>query len=339
MAKILSEGILYDAHGNVILDLTQDPAVLTVPEQLTFLPVTTVPSGTGALSFDGANLWMGNGSTALVPPVVASVQNVSVPSGSTTTLLTYTPPAQANFLIGMSTTLPSGTPNGVTATITVGTNPRGVGVNPSTNTIYVANYGSNSVSVIDGSTNVVTATITVGTDPYGVGVNPSTNTIYVANDGSSSVSVIDGATNAVTATITVGTDPIGVAVNPSTNTIYVANYVNGTVSVIDGSTNAVTATITVGTYPYGVAVNPSTNTIYVANEGSASVSVITLGISVSLLVSYTDASGTAASLSVLESNTAFSGVHCVNALADAITVQCQNISAAACIAAATIYHA
>ena len=85
--------------------------------------------------------------------------------------------------------------------------------------------------------------------------------------------------------------------------------------------------------------NPSTNTIYVANYGSNSVSVITLGISVSLLVSYTDASGTAASLSVLESNTAFSGVHCVNALADAITVQCQNISAAACIAAATIYHA
>ena len=82
----------------------------------------------------------------------------------------------------------------VVATITVGSGPIGVGVNPTTNKIYVSNYGSGSVSVIDGATDTVTATVTVGTNPFGVGVNPATNKIYVANYGSGTVSVIDGAT-------------------------------------------------------------------------------------------------------------------------------------------------
>jgi YVTN family beta-propeller protein len=47
--------------------------------------------------------------------------------------------------------------NSVTATITVGTNPSAISINPSTNTVYVANQNTNTVSVIDGKTNSVTA--------------------------------------------------------------------------------------------------------------------------------------------------------------------------------------
>ena len=43
----------------------------------------------------------------------------------------------------------------VIATIPVGTVPVGVGVNSTTNRIYVANNGSDTVSVIDGATNAV----------------------------------------------------------------------------------------------------------------------------------------------------------------------------------------
>jgi YVTN family beta-propeller protein len=42
----------------------------------------------------------------------------------------------------------SGQTNTVTATIRVGLDPRGVAANPKTNTIYVANSGSNTVSVL-----------------------------------------------------------------------------------------------------------------------------------------------------------------------------------------------
>ena len=148
-------------------------------------------------------------------------------------------------------------------------------VNPSTNTVYVANSGSNSVSVIDGSNNTVTATVSVPLGPVGVAVNPSTNTVYVTKYYDNTVSVIDGSNNTVTATVSVGLGPYWVAVSPSTNTVYVTNFNDNTVLVIDGSTNTVTATNSVGSVPVGVAVNPSTKTVYVANSGSNSVSVIT----------------------------------------------------------------
>ena len=48
-------------------------------------------------------------------------------------------------------------------------------VNPVTNKIYVTNYNSNSVSVIDGTTNTVTTTIAVGANPNGAAVNSITN--------------------------------------------------------------------------------------------------------------------------------------------------------------------
>lgn len=153
------------------------------------------------------------------------------------------------------------------ATIPVGTDPQGVAVNPLTNRIYVANHGSNDVSVIDGATNTVVATVPVGVEPQAIGVNPSTNLVYVTNQGGDSVSVIDGASNAVVATIPVGTRPFGVAVNATTNRIYVGNGDSSDVSVIDGASNAVIATISLPSSPAGLAVDPETNRIYVISIG------------------------------------------------------------------------
>ena len=78
-----------------------------------------------------------------------------------------------------------------------------------TGTVYVANSGSNTVSVISGRTGTVTGTITVGTIPAAVAVNPVTGTVYVTNNSDGTVSVISGRTGTVTGTITVGTGPAG----------------------------------------------------------------------------------------------------------------------------------
>lgn len=167
----------------------------------------------------------------------------------------------------------------VVATIPVGSSPFGAAVNETTDRVYVANYGSNTVSVIDGSTNTVIATVPVGANPFGAAVNEVTNRAYITNAGfgyasPGSVSVIDGTSNSVIATVPVGLEAEGVAVNPTTNRIYVANFASYTVSVIDGTTNSVIATVPVGTEPDGVTVNPAINRIYVANELDNAVSVI-----------------------------------------------------------------
>jgi len=151
------------------------------------------------------------------------------------------------------------------------------GANPATDKIYVANYGLNTVTVINGADNT-TATVNVGTGPRSVAVNPVTNKIYVAcNDDASStgfVTVIDGATNTTSTIPGITGEPEVVAVNPVTNQIYVGTegvggvFAGSSVLVIDGASATVVATVTNVNAPGAFAVNPVTNKIYVANLGT-----------------------------------------------------------------------
>src|ERR1700683_1567577 len=78
---------------------------------------------------------------------------------------------------------------------------------PEAGGVYVANEGTDTVSVINPATNTVTATIAVGTSPEGVAISPAgpeAGDVYVVNEGTDTVSVINPATNTVTATIAVG---------------------------------------------------------------------------------------------------------------------------------------
>src|ERR1044072_137796 len=70
--------------------------------------------------------------------------------------------------------------------VKAGSNPNAVAVDPITNKIYVANFGSNIVTVINGQDNT-TSTIAVGAEPAAIAIDPVTNKIYVANSASSDV--------------------------------------------------------------------------------------------------------------------------------------------------------
>ncbi len=169
----------------------------------------------------------------------------------------------------------------------VGTKPWSVAVNPDTAKVYVANYISNDVTVIDGAGGVdnegaFEATIDLdalpltGVDPRAIDVNVTTNKIYVANEGSDNVSIIDGSTNIVVSEVSVGDSPRAVAViNRATGYAYVANYLGNSVSIID-SNNVVVATETDIPRPYSIAIdmlfaNPK---IYVVNRWNGYVTVL-----------------------------------------------------------------
>ena len=163
----------------------------------------------------------------------------------------------------------------------VGKDPESIAVNPATNRVYVANSGSNSVTVIDGATNaVVGSPIPVGVGPIGIAVNPSTNRVYVVNFNSTadhgSVTVVDGSTNAVIgAPVTVGAHPLSAAVNPVINRIYVADGLGRNVSEIDGATNTVIGNLfPIDSGSGNVAVNPDNNRIYVVGQQGNAVTVI-----------------------------------------------------------------
>jgi YVTN family beta-propeller protein len=136
--------------------------------------------------------------------------------------------------------------------IPVGLGPGGIVANLDTNTIFIANFDNDTVSVINGSSNTkIGDDIPVGRAPRDIGVNPITNTIYVANAGNNTVSIIDGNNNTkIGDDIPVGRYPGAIGVNPITNTIYVANAGNNTVSIIDGKSNELVAGVTFNIQPF-----------------------------------------------------------------------------------------
>jgi len=158
--------------------------------------------------------------------------------------------------------------------ITVGSNPKLLAATPDGSRIYVANAGSNNVSVIATVSSTVTATIPVGTSPYGVAVSPDGALVLVSNNGGASVSLIDTATNTVVSTIAVGNNPRGVAFSVSGGRAYVA--CDTAVHVIDVATRTVIATIGGFQLPQRIAMAPGGATAYVSDLNLNSVSFVNL---------------------------------------------------------------
>ena len=192
-----------------------------------------------------------------------------------------------------------------------GASPQGIAIDTATGTIYVANIGGNTISVINARTcNAVDfsgcgqtpASIKDPGGPIALAVDQATDTVYVANIGdnfsgkSHTVSVINGATcnghqhsgcGQTPPTVQVGRGPDGVAVDQATHTVYVVNdgpTNNGhTVSVINAATcngprhsgcGQTAAIIQIGHGPFWIAVDQATHTAYTANNTDSTVSVI-----------------------------------------------------------------
>jgi YVTN family beta-propeller protein len=108
---------------------------------------------------------------------------------------------------------------------------------------YVANSGSDNVSVISLSTDTVVATIAVGDGPNRIAATPDGNKVYVLNTNSQNVSVIDTSSQAVITTITVGVNPKGLAITPDGTVLYVTNNGSNNISVIDTATDTIINTL------------------------------------------------------------------------------------------------
>jgi DNA-binding beta-propeller fold protein YncE len=187
---------------------------------------------------------IGSGGMAVDPAVATTY----LTSGANTVSMVDTRDCNASHPAGCS-----GTP----ATVTIGTFPNAVAVNPVTHTVYVADYGSGStgtVSVFDDRTcnasqeagcGVVSTLQVPGGNPDDIAVNPVTDTVYVATitgSGPDLISVFNGATCNATSTVDCGQTPatvalgnssdtpnssiVDLAVNPKTNTIYASNVFN-----------------------------------------------------------------------------------------------------------------
>lgn len=160
--------------------------------------------------------------------------------------------------------------------IPVGSYPFGITFDPINDWVYVTDFGSNNVTVINSTDNRVIGSVPM---PYGIeSIVADTNTGRVyTGAGGYSVYAITGTAVSSTISLTSAGCPNGCwpaveAYDSGDGTIYVTDAIDNNVSVISG-TEAISA-IPVGTWPNGATYDSSNGDIYVSNEGSSNLSVI-----------------------------------------------------------------
>lgn len=187
--------------------------------------------------------------------------------------------------------------NSTVTNVSVGTNPKGLAITPDGKYLYVANIGSNTVSVINTATYAIIKTITGFDKPSSVTINPAGTKAYVTNSrfgGANTLSIVDinpahvTTYNTIVGTIGGFNAPYAMAITSDGLFGYVANYGNSlnasqagvSISYVNLTTNLIVgAPIIVGIYPSALAITTSGSYLYVANysipiAGGGSVAVV-----------------------------------------------------------------
>ena len=148
--------------------------------------------------------------------------------------------------------------------------PFGIAYDPANGYLYVTDFNSSKVAVVNPVSDRVIAWTEVGENPIAVAYDPSDRNMYVANYGSGNVSVINSSTNAVIESIPAGTGPHSLAYDPGTGNMYVANWGSHSalsqstnITVISSVTGKAIASIPVPLNPHTIAYDPSNGYMYV----------------------------------------------------------------------------
>jgi 6-phosphogluconolactonase (cycloisomerase 2 family) len=212
----------------------------------------TINGANGALTYFGTIVAEGFPTSVVVDP---SGQFVYV--AAETEYGTTGPGSVSMYAINATTGALTSLGTIATGTMIAESSSTSIAVDPSGAFAYVANSGSNNVSMysINATTGVLTSggLIDAGTTPVSVAVDPGGKFAYVANLNSNNVSMykIDAATGALTSigTIAAGTNPTSIAIHPSGGFAYVTNSGSNDISIysIDATTGALTLLGTIGT--------------------------------------------------------------------------------------------
>lgn len=147
--------------------------------------------------------------------------------------------------------------------------PPGPGPGPVTHLMYVANSGSDSLSVIDVASGAVTKTISVGDGPYAMAFD-GTSLLYVVNVTDGKLSVVSTASNSVVSTVQLLPGIADVVLDGGR--LFIPNELQDSVVVVDTATNAQVGTVAVGSGPSAIAAQGGK--IFVVNTNSSTISVI-----------------------------------------------------------------
>ncbi|MGD8866552.1 MAG: YncE family protein [Gemmatimonadales bacterium] len=163
------------------------------------------------------------------------------------------------------------------ARIETGPAPHEVAVTPDGKLAFVANYASNSLTVVDVPGRAAVGTIDLGEHqrPHGLAVSSDGSSVWVTTEGSQHLVQVDVATRSVKRAIETGQRVTHMVVLVgSLGKAYTANIGSGTVTAIDIRAGKVLEHIATGAGAEGIAVTPGDRFVIVTNREAGTVSII-----------------------------------------------------------------
>jgi YVTN family beta-propeller protein len=141
--------------------------------------------------------------------------------------------------------------------------------------IYVANEGSNSITVIDGGTLTVLAAVDAKNHAtHDLALSRDGRWLFATNLGSGKVSVIDTGDLETVASVYTGARSHGVALTNDGRQAWVANIGENNISVIDTTTFRILGTIAAGQGPAGLTFSRDGRFAFVSTQGEKAVAVL-----------------------------------------------------------------
>ena len=158
----------------------------------------------------------------------------------------------------------------IESTIKVGVRPRGIGLSPDGNELYVAVSEENKIVVIDPNSLEILRDFEAGSDPETFAVHPNGN-IYISNEDDAKASVFDPQTGKQLAEIRVGLEPEGVAISPDGKRVIVTSESTNMLHVIKAPENVIESNILIGSRPRAAVFTKSGDIAYATAEISGEV--------------------------------------------------------------------
>ncbi len=188
----------------------------------------------------------------------------SVLPGGIDILSSFTPAFQSTFASGF----------GPVTTIPLPPGSQPVYVNTSQNNfVYVANFGTNTVSAVNTSSNVVVNTVSVGLNPVALAETPNGLKLYVANQGDNTVSSLNTTPLSLNTVIGTGMNPVWVVARGDSQKVYVLTQGDGQLITINTATDTVASSLPVGAGANFIFFDPHLNRLYVTNPATSMVYV------------------------------------------------------------------
>jgi len=136
---------------------------------------------------------------------------------------------QGSVLVEIERTCAPDHPSVALGEIPLSAKPVGLALSPSGDRLYVANLGSDSISVVDTASDTVLGTTPVGDAPYRVVITPDGSRLYACEYFGGTIRCLDAETMALIDVIPFAGNPLGLAISPDGSRLWCTNETAGSV--------------------------------------------------------------------------------------------------------------